>query len=131
LPLDVRIKVAGFGGQGVLLLGEVLAKAGLEAGYEVSWLPSDGPEMRSGTSNYHVRLSSGPIDSPLVSQPSVLLTLNEPSLRKFLPVAESGALVLYNGASIPRTASVPTSASSPVPLRKSPTASAPAKSPTL
>jgi 2-oxoisovalerate ferredoxin oxidoreductase beta subunit len=99
--LDVRIKVAGFGGQGVLMLGEVLAEAGLEAGYEVSWLPSYGPEMRSGTSNCHVRISSGPIDSPLVSQPSVLLALNEPSLRKFLPVVESGALVIYNGASIP------------------------------
>ena len=60
----LRIKVAGFGGQGVLMLGEVLAEAGLEAGYEVSWLPSYGPEMRSGTSNCHVRLSNSPIDSP-------------------------------------------------------------------
>jgi 2-oxoisovalerate ferredoxin oxidoreductase beta subunit len=100
-PLDVRIKVAGFGGQGVLMLGEVLAEAGLEAGYAVSWLPSYGPEMRSGTSNCHVRISSGPIDSPLVSQPSVLLALNEPSLRKFLPVMESEGLILYNGAAIP------------------------------
>lgn len=100
-PLNVSIKVAGFGGQGVLMLGEVLAEAGLEAGYEVSWLPSYGPEMRSGTSNCHVRLSSSPIDSPLVSQPSVLLAMNEPSLRKFLPIVESGALVLYNGASVP------------------------------
>src|ERR1017187_9369092 len=62
--LDLRIKVAGFGGQGVLMLGEVLAEAGLESGYEVSWLPSYGPEMRSGTSNCHVRLSNHPIDSP-------------------------------------------------------------------
>jgi 2-oxoisovalerate ferredoxin oxidoreductase beta subunit len=100
-PLDVRIKVAGFGGQGVLMLGEVLAEAGLEAGYEVSWLPSYGPEMRSGTSNCHVRLSSGAIDSPLVSQPSVLLAMNEPSLRKFLPAMEPDGLVLYNGAEVP------------------------------
>lgn len=99
--LDVRIKVAGFGGQGVLMLGEILAEAGLEAGYEVSWLPSYGPEMRSGTSNCHVRLSSKPIDSPLVSQPNVLLALNEPSLRKFLPVMESGGLILYNAATVP------------------------------
>ena len=55
--LDLRVRVAGFGGQGVLLLGEVLAEAGLDAGLEVSWLPSYGPEMRSGTSNCHVRLS--------------------------------------------------------------------------
>jgi len=99
--VDHKIKVAGFGGQGVLMLGEVLAEAGLEAGYEVSWLPSYGPEMRSGTSNCHVRLASDPIDSPLVSRPNVLLAMNEPSLRKFLPVVEPGGLVLYNGAALP------------------------------
>ena len=99
--LDVRIRVAGFGGQGVLMLGEVLAEAGLEAGYEVSWLPSYGPEMRSGTSNCHVRLSSGAIDSPLVTHPNVLLALNEPSLRKFLPTVETGGIVLYNGSELP------------------------------
>jgi len=93
--------VAGFGGQGVLMLGEVLAEAGLEAGYEVSWLPSYGPEMRSGTSNCHVRLCSHVIDSPLVSTPNVLLAMNEPSLRKFLPAVEEGGMVLYNGADIP------------------------------
>jgi 2-oxoisovalerate ferredoxin oxidoreductase beta subunit len=95
-PLDVRVRVAGFGGQGVLLLGELLVDAGLDAGYEVSWLPSYGPEMRSGTSNCHVRLSSNANDSPLVSRPNVLLALNEPSLRKFLPSVEPGGVVLYN-----------------------------------
>ncbi len=99
--LDLRIKVAGFGGQGVLMLGEVLAEAGLEAGYEVSWLPSYGPEMRSGTSNCHVRIASRGIDSPLVSRPNVLLALNEPSLRKFLPAVEAGGIVLYNGSETP------------------------------
>jgi 2-oxoisovalerate ferredoxin oxidoreductase beta subunit len=100
-PLDLRIKVAGFGGQGVLTLGYVLAEAGMEAGYEVSWLPSYGPEMRSGTSNCHVRLSSDPISSPLVSRPNVLLALNEPSLRKFLSAVEAGGIVLYNGDTLP------------------------------
>ena len=99
--LDLRIKVAGFGGQGVLMLGEVLAEAGLESGYEVSWLPSYGPEMRSGTSNCHVRISNHPIDSPLVSRPNVLLALNEPSLRKFLPSVEAGGVILYNGTALP------------------------------
>jgi len=99
--LDVRIRVAGFGGQGVLMLGEVLAEAGLEAGYEVSWLPSYGPEMRSGTSNCHVRLASHAIDSPLVTHPNVLLAMNEPSLRKFLPSVEPGGIVLYNGSELP------------------------------
>src|SRR5450631_1662760 len=99
--LDLRIKVAGFGGQGVLMLGEVLAEAGLDSGYEVSWLPSYGPEMRSGTSNCHVRVGNHAIDSPLVSRPNVLLALNEPSLRKFLPAVEEGGIVLYNGSEIP------------------------------
>ncbi|HEV3199941.1 MAG TPA: 2-oxoacid:acceptor oxidoreductase family protein [Bryobacteraceae bacterium] len=99
--LDLRIKVAGFGGQGVLMLGEVLAEAGLESGYEVSWLPSYGPEMRSGTSNCHVRVSGRAIDSPLVSRPNVLLAMNEPSLRKFLPSVETEGVVLYNGPALP------------------------------
>jgi 2-oxoisovalerate ferredoxin oxidoreductase beta subunit len=99
--LDVRIKVAGFGGQGVLMLGQVLAEAGLAAGLNVSWLPSYGPEMRSGTSHCHVRISHDPIDSPLVSRPDVLLALNEPSLRKFVSNVVPGGLVLYNGAELP------------------------------
>jgi 2-oxoisovalerate ferredoxin oxidoreductase beta subunit len=105
--LDLRIKVAGFGGQGVLMLGEVLAEAGLEAGYEVSWLPSYGPEMRSGTSNCQVRIGSRAIDSPLVSRPNILMALNEPSLRKFLPSVEEGATVLYNGIELPPGCSRP------------------------
>jgi 2-oxoisovalerate ferredoxin oxidoreductase beta subunit len=100
-PLDLRIRVAGFGGQGVLMLGEVLAEAGLDAGYQVSWLPSYGPEMRSGTSNCHVRIGSAPVDSPIVSRPNVLLALNEPSLRKFLPAVEPGGIVLYNAPEFP------------------------------
>jgi len=99
--LDLRVKIAGFGGQGVLMLGEVLAEAGLGAGLEVSWLPSYGPEMRSGTSNCHVRLATRPIDSPLVSRPNALVALNEPSLRKFLASLEPGGWVLYNGAALP------------------------------
>src|SRR5262245_24172201 len=99
--LDLRIKVAGFGGQGVLMLGELLAEAGLEAGYDVSWLPSYGPEMRSGTSNCHVRITRREIDSPLVSRPNVLLALNEPSLSKFLPAVEPGGVILYNGRDLP------------------------------
>ncbi|HEY1241299.1 MAG TPA: 2-oxoacid:acceptor oxidoreductase family protein [Bryobacteraceae bacterium] len=99
--IDLAVKVAGFGGQGVLLLGEVLAEAGLAAGLQVSWLPSYGPEMRSGTSNCHVRISSRPIASPLVARPNVLLALNEPSWRKFLPTVEPQGLALYNGTVCP------------------------------
>ena len=99
--IDLQIRVAGFGGQGVLLLGEILAEAGLDAGLEVSWLPSYGPEMRSGTSNCHVRLSRHTIDSPLVTSPDVLIAMNEPSLRKFVASVKPGGLILYNGNSLP------------------------------
>jgi 2-oxoisovalerate ferredoxin oxidoreductase beta subunit len=99
--LDLRVRVAGFGGQGVLLLGEVLAEAGLDAGLEVSWLPSYGPEMRSGTSNCHVRLAGQPIDSPLVTQPNVLVAMNEPSLRKFYAGVAAGGWIVYNGETYP------------------------------
>jgi 2-oxoisovalerate ferredoxin oxidoreductase beta subunit len=99
--LDLGVRVAGFGGQGVLLLGEVLAEAGLDAGLEVSWLPSYGPEIRSGTSNCHVRLSGRTIDSPLVTQPDVLVAMNEPSLRKFFATVRPGGWILYNGDAIP------------------------------
>jgi 2-oxoisovalerate ferredoxin oxidoreductase beta subunit len=98
---DLRIRVAGFGGQGVLLAGEVLAEAGLDAGLEVSWLPSYGPEMRSGTSNCHIRLSHEPIDSPLVTSPNMLLAMNEPSLKKFVATVQPGGWILYNGDAIP------------------------------
>ena len=100
-PIDLHVRVAGFGGQGVLLLGEVLAEAGLEAGLEVSWLPSYGPEMRSGTSNCHVRLSNESIDSPLVTSPNILVAMNEPSLRKFDRSVRPGGRIIYNGETFP------------------------------
>jgi 2-oxoisovalerate ferredoxin oxidoreductase beta subunit len=99
--IDLEVRIAGFGGQGVLLLGEVLAEAGLDAGLEVSWLPSYGPEMRSGTSNCHVRLSRQSIDSPLVTSPNVLVAMNEPSLRKFDKSVHAGGWVIYNGQEFP------------------------------
>ncbi len=101
LPVDLQVRIAGFGGQGVLLLGEVLAEAGLDAGLEVSWLPSYGPEMRSGTSNCHVRIARGAIDSPLVATPGVLVAMNEPSLRKFDLSVRPGGWVIYNGDECP------------------------------
>src|ERR1700722_14002304 len=100
-PVDLQVRVAGFGGQGVLLLGEVLAEAGLDAGLEVSWLPSYGPEMRSGTSNCHVRVSKQAIDSPLVTVPNYLVAMNEPSLRKFDLSVKPGGWVIYNGDAFP------------------------------
>jgi 2-oxoisovalerate ferredoxin oxidoreductase beta subunit len=101
LDVDLHIRVAGFGGQGVLLLGEMLAEAGLDAGLEVSWLPSYGPEIRSGTSNCHVRISREPIDSPMVAEPNLLVAMNEPSLRKFIAHVRPGGWVFYNGVEMP------------------------------
>ncbi|MFZ1085304.1 MAG: 2-oxoacid:acceptor oxidoreductase family protein [Terracidiphilus sp.] len=99
--VDLRVRVAGFGGQGVLLLGEVLAEAGLDAGLEVSWLPSYGPEMRSGTSNCHVRITRQVIDSPMVTNPNILVAMNEPSLRKFVKSVAPGGWIIYNGEEFP------------------------------
>ncbi len=95
------IKVAGFGGQGVLLLGIVLAEMGMRENLEVSWLPSYGPEMRSGSAHCHVCLSEERIGSPLVAHPEVLVAMNEISLRKFAPSVAPGGLVLYNRDSLP------------------------------
>jgi 2-oxoisovalerate ferredoxin oxidoreductase beta subunit len=99
--INLGVRVAGFGGQGVLLLGEMLAEAGLDAGLEVSWLPSYGPEMRSGTSNCHVRLGRQAIDSPMVTHPQILVAMNEPSLRKFVQTVAPGGWIIYNGDLFP------------------------------
>ena len=104
---DVKIKVAGFGGQGVLLLGQLLIEMGMREGLEVSWLPSYGPEMRSGSAHCHVCLSKERIGSPLVSHADVLVAMNEFSLRKFAPEVASGGLILYNAVSIPADFSAP------------------------
>lgn len=95
-----RIKIAGFGGQGLLLLGRVLAEAGMRQGYQVSWLPSYGPEMRGGTAHCHVNLSAEPIGSPLISHPSALIAMNQPSLVKFEPEVASGGLIIYDASLI-------------------------------
>ncbi len=98
---DVKIKIAGFGGQGVLLMGQLLIEMGMREGLEVSWLPSYGPEMRSGSAHCHVCLSKERIGTPLISHPDVLVAMNEYSLRKFAHEVVSGGIILYNGASLP------------------------------
>jgi 2-oxoisovalerate ferredoxin oxidoreductase beta subunit len=99
---ETTIKVAGFGGQGVLLLGQLIAEMGLREHLEVSWLPSYGPEMRSGSAHCHVTLSHERIGSPLITRPQVLIAMNEPSLRKFGSMVAPGGVILYNGTSLPR-----------------------------
>jgi len=87
--------VSGFGGQGVILTGKIIARSGMEEGLEVTWLPSYGPEMRGGTANCTAIISSKLIGSPVVNNPSSLIAFNKPSLDKFGPsVREKGVIVL-------------------------------------
>jgi Pyruvate/2-oxoacid:ferredoxin oxidoreductase gamma subunit len=88
--------MAGFGGQGILLMGVGVAQAGMQAGYHVSWIPSYGPEMRGGTANCHVNLSPDRIGSPLVSQPDVLMAMNLPSLMRFESEVKKDGLIVYD-----------------------------------
>lgn len=91
---------AGFGGQGVLFAGKVVAYAGLIDGRELSWLPSYGPEMRGGTANCSICLSDEPIGSPLVMNPNVLIAMNRPSLDKFVNDVEPGGVILLDSSLI-------------------------------
>ena len=93
-----RMIISGFGGQGGLFLGELLAEAGMSQGYQVSWLPSYGPEMRGGTAHCHVIISREAIDSPLVDHPTTLIALNEPSLVRFAPKTIAGGLLIYDSS---------------------------------
>ena len=91
---------AGFGGQGVLLIGKVLAYAGMNAGKEVSWFPSYGPEMRGGTAYCTVVVSDRPIGSPIIRNPGHLVAMNRPSLEKFAPSVKSGGTIFINSSII-------------------------------
>ena len=86
----IKIVLAGFGGQGVLFAGKLIANTALVEDREVSWLPSYGPEMRGGTANCSVTLSDEPIGSPLVVEPDALVAMNQPSLDKFVDAVEPG-----------------------------------------
>ncbi len=98
---ELRVNIAGFGGQGVLLLGQILAEMGMREGREVSWLPSYGPEMRSGSAHCYVCLSKERVGSPLVERPDVLIAMNEISLKKFSRDVGAEGTILYNAAQLP------------------------------
>ncbi|HWS97866.1 MAG TPA: 2-oxoacid:acceptor oxidoreductase family protein [Candidatus Methylomirabilis sp.] len=98
---EITVNFAGFGGQGILLMGQLLAEMGLREQMEVSWLPSYGPEMRSGSAHCYVTLSHERIGSPLSSRPEVLVAMNEISLRKFASSVLPGGLILYNADKLP------------------------------
>lgn len=97
-----RIILAGFGGQGILFLGKVLAEVGMRNGKHVSWLPSYGPEMRGGTANCTVILSEHSIASPLVTVPDTVIAMNRPSVSKFNLRIKAGGMLMYNSSLIER-----------------------------
>lgn len=94
----LNIKMAGFGGQGVLSMGVILARAACNAGKFVSWYPSYGPEQRGGTANCAVVVSGRPIGSPVIHEADVLVAMNRPSLEKFAGEVKPGGLLLFNAA---------------------------------
>ena len=94
--METSIIIAGFGGQGVLFAGQLLAYAGMDAGRHVTWIPSYGPEMRGGTANCTVIIGDDPIGAPLVAQPDVAVALNQPSYEKYEPIVKAGGLLVVN-----------------------------------
>jgi 2-oxoglutarate ferredoxin oxidoreductase subunit gamma len=97
-----RTIVAGFGGQGILTLGKLMAEVGLESGLHVTYFPSYGTEVRGGTANCHVVLSDGEIYSPLVDEPTSLVILNQPSYDRFIGSLAEGGLAVVNSTMVER-----------------------------
>ncbi|MDR1980285.1 MAG: 2-oxoacid:acceptor oxidoreductase family protein [Tannerellaceae bacterium] len=95
-----EIIIAGFGGQGVLSMGKILAYSGLMEGKEVSWMPSYGPEQRGGTANVTVILSDDPVSSPILNTYDIAIILNQPSLDKFEDKVKPGGILIYDGYGI-------------------------------
>ncbi len=99
-----EIILAGFGGQGVLLIGKLLAYAGMKSGLEVTWMPAYGPEMRGGTCNCTVVLSDRPVGSPISRNPHAAIVLNLQSIDKFEPAVRPGGILVVNTSLINRAA---------------------------
>ena len=100
--MKCRMFFAGSGGQGTLAIGQMIAKAAMEEGREVTWLPSYGPEMRGGTANCTVVVSDQPIRCPLIDEADVLVVMNLPSLLKFEPMVVPGGLLFVNSDLVPQ-----------------------------
>lgn len=92
--------LAGFGGQGILFAGKVLAYSGVVNDKYVSWLPSYGPEMRGGTANCHVIVSDKPVGSPIIVNPTGLIVMNKPSMEKFESTVVSGGIIIMDSSLI-------------------------------
>ena len=98
--MKTEIIISGFGGQGVLSMGKILAYSGLMEGKEVTWMPAYGPEQRGGTANVTVIVSDQRISSPILSKYDVAIVLNQPSLDKFEEKVKPGGILIYEGNGI-------------------------------
>jgi 2-oxoglutarate ferredoxin oxidoreductase subunit gamma len=99
--MQEEIVISGFGGQGALFAGQVLAYTALDEGSEVTWIPSYGPEMRGGTAHCTVIIGDEPIGSPIVRQPSIAIVMNVPSHGKYGQLLQSGGLLVVNKSLVP------------------------------
>lgn len=96
--METSIIISGFGGQGALFAGQLLAYAGMDAGRFVSWIPSYGPEMRGGTAHCTVIIADDEIGAPIVARPDVAIVFNLPSFDKYEPLVRSGGLLVVNSS---------------------------------
>lgn len=96
--MQEQLVFAGFGGQGVMFAGQILAYAAMDAGYEVTWIPSYGPEMRGGTAHCFVVISDKPIGSPMVGHPKIGVIFNIPSFTKYEPLIAPDGLLTVNSS---------------------------------
>ena len=98
--MNLEMVMAGFGGQGVMLMGQLMTYAGMYENRHVSWMPAYGPEMRGGTANCSVIISDDPVGSPIVAEPQLVVAMNLPSLDKFEPLLHTGGKILINSSLI-------------------------------
>ncbi|HOU39815.1 MAG TPA: 2-oxoacid:acceptor oxidoreductase family protein [Promineifilum sp.] len=96
--METSVIISGFGGQGALFAGQLLAYAGMDAGRFVSWIPSYGPEMRGGTAHCTVIISDDEIGAPVIAQPDIAIALNLPSFDKYEPLVKPGGLLVVNSS---------------------------------
>ena len=102
--MQTEIILAGFGGQGIMFAGQILSYAAMDAGREVTWIPSYGPEMRGGTANCTVVIADDEIGSPVVKNPDAVLAMNLPSLDKYEPLVKPGGALVINASMVDRPA---------------------------
>ncbi len=103
--MQSEIIIAGFGGQGIMFAGQILSYAAMDAGKEVTWMPSYGPEMRGGTANCTVVISDEEIGSPFVSNPTAAIVMNLPSLDKYESLVRAGGVLVVNASMVDRLCS--------------------------